>query len=528
VRSSSARSLWAPGLTLGSALVIVLALGAIAVTTARYFRTTTDAVLRDYAGLAADQVVPVLETRLAQRLYPVLVAARPVHPAGPPPHPDRLRDAVMAGIVQDVAATFVSRASGLRVLGDAALGLDSLWLAATRGTARVHIDSGAYLVLAWSGVPDGPVAVYDAVRDGTGVTDDTYGVVIPAGALREDIRRGMRDRPLLPPSLARRVPPDSVVGLAVLAGPRRMTLLDTGLDPSSPFVADRPLRSNFGLAVRVALHPATAPRLLALNAPKGQGVILTVLMASAILLIALAWVLLRQDRQLTALREDFLTSVSHELRTPLAQIRLFADTLALDRVRSTAERDESVSIISAETRRLSHLVDNLLSFSRSERGVLAPELVPGDLAAEVERVVQDFEPLATLAGSAVVLELEGPVPARFDPDSMRRIVLNLLDNALKYGPAGQAIQVRVGRQDGLAQVVVTDRGPGVPAEQRRRVWERFWRGPDARRTGTAGAGIGLAVVAELVRLHGGAARVDGGPAGGARFVVELPLAEGAG
>jgi signal transduction histidine kinase len=371
------------------------------------------------------------------------------------------------------------------------------------------------------------VAVLDAVRDGSGLTDDTYGFVIPASVLRDEIALGLRDRRLLPPTLARRVPPDSVVGFAIRAGPRRSTLLEAGFEPSSPFQAERPLKSNFGLVVRVALHPATAPRLLALSAPQGQGAVLTALMACAVLLIGLAWVLLRQDRQLTALREDFLTSVSHELRTPLAQIRLFADTLALDRVRTAAERDESVAIIGAETRRLTHLVDNLLSFSRSERGVLAPELVPGDLAAEVARVVRDFEPLATLAGAGVDLRLDGPVRARFDPDSMRRVVLNLLDNAVKYGPPGQTIEVSVTRRDLLAEVSVTDRGPGVPPEQRRRVWERFWRGPDARRRGTAGAGIGLAVVAELVRLHGGATRVDDGPGGGARFVVVIPVADGA-
>jgi signal transduction histidine kinase len=526
MRAVAHRSSLALALTLGLTLVLVLALGMGAVATVRYFRWTTEEVLRDYAALAADQLAPWLETRLAQRLFPVLVAARPgPAPGSEPPRPDRVRRAASPA-ANAVRLTFVTHGAGrVRVAGRPVEPGDTLAFLGTRDRVAGLVDSGAYFGLAWPPDSGGAVVVFDVVRDPAGApTADTYGFTLPLRAIREEFAAAVRDRDVLPRSLARRVPADSLVGFVARVVTPPGIVLDRGFAPGSPFQAERRLRAHLGLAIQVSLDPAIAPRLLAVGVPRGQGAVFGALLTAAVLLLVLAAFLLRQDRRLVALREDFLTSVSHELRTPLAQIRLFADTLALDRVRSAAERDESLAILGAETRRLTHLVDNLLSFNRSERGVLAPALVEGDLAAHVSAVVQDFEPLAAEAGSRVVTSRDGPLRARFDPDALRRVVLNLLDNAVKYGPRGQEVRVDLSRRDGLVEVAVSDRGPGVPPDQRRRVWQRFWRGHEARARGTPGAGIGLAVVAELVRLHGGSVRVADAPGGGATFIVALPEA----
>jgi signal transduction histidine kinase len=123
-------------------------------------------------------------------------------------------------------------------------------------------------------------------------------------------------------------------------------------------------------------------------------------------------------------------------------------------------------------------------------------------------------------------EATEPVVVAADPDAVRQIVLNLLDNAAKYGPSGQTITVRAARSDARACITVDDQGPGVPPAERERVWERFERLDRDRGSAVGGSGIGLAVVRELAALHGGRAWVADAPGGGARFVLELPGAGG--
>ena len=172
-----------------------------------------------------------------------------------------------------------------------------------------------------------------------------------------------------------------------------------------------------------------------------------------------------------------------------------------------------------EARRLTFLVDNLLQFSRSGQRAtpFAPELVDvGRLAAEI---VEDIEPLAAARGARIHIEIGLDTDAPVDRDMLRQVLLNLLDNAIKYGPEGQTVTVAVAGADGDVVLSVADQGPGVPAAERNRVWERFWRGQAAN--GVTGTGIGLTLVKELVELHGGEVSVAEAPAAGARFVVRL-------
>jgi signal transduction histidine kinase len=248
------------------------------------------------------------------------------------------------------------------------------------------------------------------------------------------------------------------------------------------------------------------------------------LILTAVLILAAA-VQLRRERELTRLREDFVAGVSHEFRTPLAQIRLFAETLRLGRVRNQAERDRSLEIIEQETRRLNHLVENLLYVSRIARGVptVSPEV--RDVATELREAVEGFGPLAVARHARV--EFQGParLQGRADGDALRQIVLNLLDNAVKYGPAGQTVTVHLERRDGHLRLAVDDQGPGVPVPDRRRIFQRFFRLERDRDANTAGTGIGLALVQELAAQHGGRVWVETAPAGGARFIVEWPGVE---
>ena len=239
-------------------------------------------------------------------------------------------------------------------------------------------------------------------------------------------------------------------------------------------------------------------------------------------LLAVAVQQLRREHDLTRLRADFVASVSHELRTPLAQIRLFSETLLLGRIRSEAEGRRSLEIIQQESRRLTHLVENVLYFSRSERGTQHLSPVPTRLARMASELIEAFAPLARSGRAEVGLIVRDDVEVPVDNGAVRQILLNLLDNAVKYGPPDQTITVTIDRRDNFGVIAVDDQGPGVPADARERIWRPYSRLDSAASSAVAGTGIGLAVVHDLVTLHGGTARVEDAPSGGARFIVELP------
>jgi signal transduction histidine kinase len=231
---------------------------------------------------------------------------------------------------------------------------------------------------------------------------------------------------------------------------------------------------------------------------------------------------LRRESELARLRSDFIASVSHELRTPLAQVRMFAETLLLGRVRSDEERLRSLQIVDQEARRLTHLVENILQFSRAEREVIQLAPVPVELASQVREAIEAFSPVARSRHVMVQTALENDVVSVVDPGALRQMLLNLLDNAVKYGPLGQTVTITLRRVGERVRVMVDDQGPGIPPEHRDRVWEPYQRLESAVAAAVAGSGIGLAVVRQLVALHGGRAWVEAAPGRGARFAIELP------
>ena len=235
--------------------------------------------------------------------------------------------------------------------------------------------------------------------------------------------------------------------------------------------------------------------------------------------------LLWRMHELGRLRADFTSSVSHELRTPLTQILLYAETIEMGRQRSPDKRAEAISVITRETRRLIHLVENVLQFSRAERSLTRVQLHPRALGDLVAEIVDAFVPVAESREMRVVLRQDDRVHARVDADAMRRVLLNLLDNAVRYGPPGQTVIVTVRRHGTWARILVEDEGPGVPVHHRGEIWRPFVRLDDRQAESVAGCGIGLAIVSELVARHGGRRGVGATRTGGAAFFVELPAAD---
>jgi signal transduction histidine kinase len=169
-------------------------------------------------------------------------------------------------------------------------------------------------------------------------------------------------------------------------------------------------------------------------------------------------------------------------------------------------------------------VENILQFSRSERETT--RLVPGpvELAPLVHAVTESFQPILRAKHVAIVSHVEPGMAVLADAEALRQVLLNLLDNAVKYGPPGQELRVGAERAGGALRLFVEDQGPGVPERDRERVWTSWQRLRRDERRAISGSGIGLTVVRDLVALHGGRAWVESAAGGGARFVVELPIA----
>ena len=279
------------------------------------------------------------------------------------------------------------------------------------------------------------------------------------------------------------------------------------------------------LSITASLTPYATGFVLPGGVPRSPVPMLVALLTTATILVGAAILLLWRMHELSRVRADFTSSVSHELRTPLTQILLFAETIEMGRQRSASARAEAIGVITRETRRLIHLVENILQFSRAERSLTQLHVRRHEIGEIVSDTVNTFLPVAQSRGATIELRLAEPVWAMADFDAVRRILLNLLDNAVRYGPANQQITVSATRVGSWARVTVEDEGAGVPADKRDAIWRPFVRLDDAADKATTGCGIGLAIVSDLVALQQGRRSVSAGASGGAAFTFELPAVE---
>ena len=233
--------------------------------------------------------------------------------------------------------------------------------------------------------------------------------------------------------------------------------------------------------------------------------------------------LARLDRSFDHMRR-FVADASHELRTPLAIIRGEAD-VALAHERGAAEYKQALAIVLDESRRLSRLVDDLLNLARADAGrvkLRVEEFYLNDLLAECCRSVQ------TLAGARGVLLECAPhddLAFRGDEELVRRMAMNLIDNAIRYTPAGGRVTVSLDSRGGDITIRVADTGTGIAPEIVPHVFERFYRGDKARSRQDGGFGLGLAIVKWVAESHHGTVELASTPGSGSTFTVTLPVCE---
>jgi signal transduction histidine kinase len=260
---------------------------------------------------------------------------------------------------------------------------------------------------------------------------------------------------------------------------------------------------------------------------------LTLGLLIAVLVIAIGvggWLILRDvESQLVLARQktDFVSNVSHELKTPLTSIRMFAELLAEGRVPDTAKQRSYLNIITAEASRLTRLINNVLDFSRLDRGEKKYNFQPCDLAQVTRAAAITFRPHLEAAGVAFDCDVpDTALPVRGDADALAQVIVNLLSNAEKYSNGSKEIQVRVHRTEDPAPqagVAVLDRGAGVPRGSEEKIFEKFYRAHDSLSSGIEGSGLGLTLARHIARAHGGDVVYEPRDGGGSCFSLRLPL-----
>jgi len=250
---------------------------------------------------------------------------------------------------------------------------------------------------------------------------------------------------------------------------------------------------------------------------------ITVVLLAVTLGLASLWRNARAQLKLAQKKDDFISAVSHELRTPLTSIRMYSEMLENNWVKSQDKRTEYYRNMRAESERLSRLIENVLDFSRIQRGRKKYTFRTGDINRCVAEVVETMRPYAKQNGFSIKMEL-GPLgQTAFDHDAVTQIMVNLLDNAIKYArlTRDKTITVRTRYDNQFILVEVEDHGPGIPLRQRKKIFEEFYRcGAEATRE-TAGTGLGLALVKKFALAHNGFVQIASAKPTGAIFRVAL-------
>lgn len=294
------------------------------------------------------------------------------------------------------------------------------------------------------------------------------------------------------------------------------------------------------LSLRMLSHPLDGWQLayfaVAANASRSLQWLLYVaaLGLLGLILLLLAWIIYREYQRQTTIaqqRVTFVNQVSHELKTPLTNICLYADLLKaeVDDEDSPPVVNKYLQVIGSESQRLARLINNVLSFSRTQKQSLNLQSRAGVVDQTVHGVAQVFEPLLANRGVSVDSQLKAGETVLFDAELLEQVLNNLLGNVEKYATDADLVRLETSQHDGKTTVIVQDNGPGIDPSLAEKVFEPFYRVSSKLTDGVAGTGIGLSIARELCRLHGGDLTLEKSEQG-ARFVVQLatPVAQEAG
>jgi two-component system OmpR family sensor kinase len=222
-------------------------------------------------------------------------------------------------------------------------------------------------------------------------------------------------------------------------------------------------------------------------------------------------------------QRQFMADASHELRTPVTTARTAASVALQQPSREEAEYRETLAIIEQEAVRLSRIVDDMFTLARADAGNYPVRNIPMYLDEVVDEVVRASSVVAATRQVTIAAETVHPAPLTGDEDLVRRLIVNLVDNAVRYAPSGSAVRVALDHEAGRYSISVSDHGPGIPAAEQERIFERFYRVDTARtHARDGGAGLGLSLAKWIAQVHGGDVTLAASSRMGSTFVITLP------
>lgn len=300
-------------------------------------------------------------------------------------------------------------------------------------------------------------------------------------------------------------------------------------DPAGHLLAEVVRSPTVIRELETAIRSGKEVRELVMQHPPGSGrtfeVHVTPFSGSSVERLSGALVLFFDITRLEALervRRDFVSNVSHELRTPLTSIKAFIETLLEDGLDDSENSLRFLTIVRKNADRMEELIDDLTDLSQIETGAVVLDIRPLDAHGIARDVVTHLEARRTDTAVDVQVALPSPFPLRADRRRLEQILVNLLDNAIKFNKPGGWVRIEGSIEDGRPVLAVADNGPGIPAGSHEKIFHRFYREDKARSREVGGTGLGLSIVKHLMLLHGGSVRVESELGRGARFLLEFP------
>ncbi len=525
-------------------LGLSLWLGFQAVGAARSHRRTAEGVLRDYAEIGVAEYSRRVQDEMDRFLDEVFTDVPWRIRRGPPPSPEVVRRR-LRGALRDVGCECSAlRANAVFLILDMVTGeVESLpdsipfgeksriaGLVRTAWEASPAERIALRVVGPGQGLESASALFFNASLDESG--DEGMGRAIyilktSLDAAAELFESWYHEEGLLPEAVVGGQSNESLLHLAVRTPDSSPVFLSPIGDLELELTRETLPEEYGSLVLEVAVRPGAASTLVIGGLPRARLPLLLALMVMTVGVGVAALIQIRKAEELARVRDDFISGVSHEFRTPLTQIRMFTELLADGKLQTDEERVRSTEVINREARRLTHLVENILHFSQMGRAPGSQGTTERILIREAVRDLSEaFAPLVRAKGSILDTDVNPPdLAALASRAGLHRILANLVDNALKYGPEGQTIRIVAVNREGWVRISVEDEGPGVPVGERARVWDPYHRLDRDVKGQVRGSGIGLSVVAELAQAAGGAAWVEEGKGGSARFVLRLPAEE---
>lgn len=361
------------------------------------------------------------------------------------------------------------------------------------------------------------------ILDGNSMVLGVAGMVVDEAYFKDEVLPGLVQR-----SLQEFFPNDHWDMIITLQDARGSRLFQTQPSEGKDFEVVEPpgfifKDLSFKIVMRSDSLEQAANRVVALNLS------LSVLMTG--LLIAGVYLALRttsREMKLSRMKSDFVSNVSHELRTPLASIRVFGEFFRMGWVREPEKSREYGEYIENESRRLTHLINNILDFSKIESGGKAYDFEPADIREVVDETLRTFDVRLVQNGFDLVLDgFDAALPqVVVNRDAITQSLVNLIDNAIKYSGSSKKLIIRLGQEEGFVTVSVIDYGIGIPREELKRIFDKFYRVSTGLVHDVKGSGLGLSIVKYIVDAHQGKIAVKSQPGFGTTLTLYLPCDRG--